>query len=397
MTGRTLHLALDGVRVVDLSRLLPGPFATMLLGDMGAEVSKIEAPQGGDYARWYQPFVGQMGAMFASINRNKRSGALDLKTQGGLEALRALLSSADVLVESFRPGVLDRMGLGRQALAQDFPDLILCSISGYGQTGPLALEAGHDANYLARAGVLGATGTPEGRAILPGFQLADVGGGALYATSAVLAALFARSRGRQAAHLDISMTEGALSFMLPTLARISAGHVFRGPACDMLDGGVPCYSIYETADGGHMALGALEPKFWAAFCDAVGWQDRHGDGLLMGDKARAVQADLAALFKGRTRGEWAALLADVDCCCEPVRRPEEVLDDPLFKARDVFFSLQTPSASLVQTATPLTPADRSGFRPPPHLGEHTREVLAEVGYDAARLDALIASGGAAGR
>jgi crotonobetainyl-CoA:carnitine CoA-transferase CaiB-like acyl-CoA transferase len=366
----------------------------MLLADMGADVVKIEDPFKGDYARFYQPFVGSMGAMFAGINRNKRSVALNLKAPAGLSALRKLLEGADVLLESFRPGVLARLGLGFDVLARDFPSLIVCSISGFGQTGPLAKEAGHDVTYLARAGVLATNGVDKGPLVIPGFQLADVAGGALYATSAVLAALFKRERGGEAAHIDVSMTEGALSFNLPLLARLSAGKTFEGPATDLLDGGIPCYRIYETSDGGFMALGALEPKFWMAFCQAAGCEELLGDGLVMGSRAREAQDKLSVIFKSRTRDEWAALLEGVDCCCEPVRRPDEVLDDPLFTSRDVFFTLDAPSETLVQTATPLTPADRSTFTPPPKLGEHTREVLAEVGVPLDEIENLVSSGNA---
>ena len=182
--------------------------------------------------------------------------------------------------------------------------------------------------------------------------------------------------------------------MLPLIARLSAGTTFGGPARDLLDGGIACYRIYETSDGGFMALGALEPKFWMAFCQAAGFEEHLGDGLLMGDRARAVQEKLAAVFKTRTRDEWTELLKDVDCCCEPVRRPDEVLDDPLFKDRDVFFTLDAPSEALVHTATPLTPADRSGFTPPPTLGQHTREVLTAAGLSAEDVEALVASGAA---
>ncbi len=389
-----LGKALEGVRVVDLSRLLPGPFATMLLGDMGAEVIKVEAPRGGDYARYYQPFVGPMGAFFASINRNKRSVALDLKDPQALGALEALLSKADVLVESFRPGVLERLGLGPERLKRDFPSLVCCSISGFGQSGPMAKEAGHDITYLARAGVLATVGTKDGALVTPGFQLADIAGGSLYAVSAILAALLARHRTGQGAHLDISMTDGALSFLIPTLGVGAAGQPFAGPAQGMLDGGVPCYGVYETSDGHHMALGALEPKFWVAFCQAVGWEHRASDGLTSGDKGRQIQQELAELFASRTRQQWTELLDGVDCCCEPVRRPQETLDDPLFAHRDIFFTLETPGGSFLQTATPLTPSDRSAFIPPPLLGEHTREVLTQAGIGQDVLDALLSRGAA---
>ncbi len=389
---------LAGVRVLDLTRLLPGPFATLLLGDMGADVIKVEATAGGDYARYGQPVVGEYGAFFASINRNKRSVALDLKNPGGAAALRALLGGADVLIESFRPGVMERLGFGPDALAEAFPDLIVCSISGYGQTGPARKEAGHDNGYLARAGVLDGIGTAGGTRVLAGIQVADIAGGAMYAATAVCAALFGRERStaaRRGCWIDVSMTDGALSFLLPALTMIAHGHSYGGPAGEMLNGGIPCYAIYETKDGKHMALGALEPKFWFAFCAAAGVEDLASDAYATGEDGARINARLAELFMTRTRDEWTALLEPADCCCVPVKSPEEVIDDPLFQERGLFFEIESAAGPIFQTATPLTPANRDGFTAPPLLGEHTRALLLEAGLETGVIDELFASGGAA--
>ena len=384
-----LNRPLDGVRVVDLTRLLPGPFATLILADLGADVVKVEDPRGGDPVRWFQPMLGPMGAIFASINRNKRSIALDLKGDEGGALLADLLATADVLLESFRPGVLARLGFPDERLSREFPRLIVCSISGYGQTGPAVADAGHDLTYIARAGVLHPTGTRDGRPVIPGFQLADLAGGALYAVAGVLSALLQRDRGRGAARIDVSMAEGALTFLLPGLAALSAGAAYAGPGAEMLTGALPCYQVYGTKDGRHMALGALEPKFWERFCDAAGLRHLRNDGHAGGERAQAVQDEVAARFRERTQAEWYALLADVDCCCVPVARPDEVDADPLFLERDVFFPIEHPGVGPVRhVATPLTPADRSGFRPPPTLGEHTAELLAELGRAEATIAAL---------
>lgn len=391
--NRLLGRPLRGFRVVDLTRLLPGPFATLLLGDLGADVVKIEDPRAGDGARYYQPFLGQMGSLFAGVNRNKRSLAVDLKAPEGTAVLEALLRNADVLIESFRPGVLDRLGFDEARLAGDYPRLVVCSISGYGQTGPAAQEAGHDLNYIARAGLLHATGTRDGRLAIPGFQVADLAGGALYAVAGVLAALLGRERGGAACRLDISMTEGALSFFIPGLAALAAGARYRGPAGEILTGGVPCYQVYETADGQHLAVGALEPKFWKALCAVVGLETAHGHGVLFGPEGELVERDLRERLARRTLAEWMDRLEGVDACCVPVRRPDEVRDDPLFRARDLFFPIDHPGVgSVTHLATPLTPPDRGEFRPPPLLGEHTVELLTELGWRRDDIEAMLSRG-----
>lgn len=386
---------LAGVRVVDLTRLLPGPFCTMLLADLGADVIKVEDTGGGDYCRWFPPNYGEgpdsIGGFFAGINRGKRGVSLDLKRPEGREALLALVATADVLIESFRPGVMERLGLGPDALRASNPGLVYCAISGFGQTGPYSHRAGHDLQYVALGGALDQTAPSGGAPHPPGFQLADVAGGALYATIGILGALFHKQRTGEGAALDISMTEGALSLLAPTLGRMGAGADPPRRGNDQLTGGLPCYRVYETSDGGFMALGALEPKFWAAFCAAVERPEWMHQGHSYDSP---VVAEVAELFRGRTRAEWQAFFATIDVCCEPVLSPSEVLEAELHRAREVFFKLGVPGRpSTLQTATPITPsAGRNALRPPPQIGEHTVEVLREAGVGQDTIDALLRDG-----
>ncbi len=317
---------LRGVRVLDLSRLLPGPYLTRVLADLGAEVIKIEAPDGGDMLRWLPPSAGAHGAAFAALNYGKRSLALDLKLQEGREVFLALLDKADVVVESFRPGVLERLELSYSRLCERQPALIMVSLSGYGATGPLATAPGHDLGYVARAGLLELFGPVGATPAVPGVQLADVAGGGLTAAVGLLSALLERQRTGKGAHLEVSMTRGATAFLAMELARRSAGlREERGGGT--LTGGLPCYRLYETKDGRFMALAALEPKFFAAFCQRAGCEQLSGAGLTTGEEGEAVVGELSRLFRTRTQAEWTALVAGSDACCEPVRTPEEAARD----------------------------------------------------------------------
>src|SRR5687768_4309328 len=255
--------ALRGIRVLDLSRLLPGPFLTMVLADMGADVVKIEDPKLGDYLRAFPPGKGGMSGRFLAINRGKRSLALDLKSAPARDAFLKMVDMADVVVESFRPGVMDKLGIGYAELAARNPKIIVCSISGFGQTGPYALRAGHDLNYIALAGVLGMTGPAGGPPQMPGVQIADLAGGALWGATAILGALVGRDRNGKGAHLDISMTEGSLALLAAELGNFFCGaKPTRGT--EMLNGAAACYGVYRTKDDRYLAVGALEPKFWIA-------------------------------------------------------------------------------------------------------------------------------------
>ena len=387
-----------GVRVVDLTRLLPGPFATMLLADLGAEVVKVEAPMGGDYARWTPPIVesvdGGYGAFFESVNRGKKSIGLDLKSEGGREIARALIRSADVLVESFRPGVMERLGLGTEALVELNPNLIVCSISSFGQTGPLRLRAGHDINFLARSGALGIAGPADTAPGIPAVQVGDLAGGALYAAFAIAAALFRRERGGGGATIDLSMTEGVLSLMGPVISTYGATGKAPARGGDTLTGGLPCYRIYETSDGGHIAVGALEPKFWMQVVNALGYPEWAADGLVMGKAADEAIERIQGAFRTKTLAEWTAVFDQIDACTEPVKTLEDVVSDELFRARGAI--LRTGEGRLHAVPPSSRGVDVLG-RVPPLLGEHTRALATELSLPAGLLDDALASGAAVDR
>ncbi len=379
---------LAGVRVLDLTRLLPGPFASLVLADMGASVDKVEDPGGGDYLRHMPPQTGGESSIFLALNRNKRSMVLDLKKPAAQAALLDMLPSYDVLLEQFRPGVLDRLGLPWEKLAAKNPRLVGCAITGYGQDGPLAKRAGHDLNYLARAGVLGFQGPAGQPPAVPGFQLADVSGG-LYAVIGVLGALRERDRTGKGSFVDVSMLESAMGFAISGFGTLFGG-VTPARGAEPLAGGIAPYRTYETKDAKYMSLGALEPKFWLAFCAANGLEGEMG-ALMPGPHQPELQAKIEAIFRSRTRAEWEAFAAGLDVCLEPVLEPAEVLDDAHARARGLFFELDGPHGKTRQLRLPVTPKDKA-HTPAPRQGEHTEIVLRDAGFDDARIAALRSEG-----
>jgi len=381
---------LAGIRVLDLTRQFPGPLATMMLGDLGADVVKIEQPPGGDMMRHLPPLVEGVGAGFLALNRSKRSLAIDLKHPRGRALFLRLAGRADLVLEGFRPGVMERLGIGYQELRARRPDVILCSISGYGQDGPDRERAGHDIDYCARTGVLGATGDRGAPPTMPGVQVGDVAGGTWQAMAAVFAALYHRARTGRGQWLDVSMTDGVLTTTLLALQEPLAGGEMppRGEA--PLTGGLPGYGVFETADGRHLAVGALEPHFFDAMCEALGLPELKGHGMSLGEQARGVHTKLEEAFRGRTRDEWMQVFSRVDACVEPVREGREVFDDPQLTSRGMFFSMQHPQAGTIrQVATPLRlEGRRAPTLPPPALGAHTAEILSGLGLSPAEIDEL---------
>ncbi len=404
-----MSLPLEGIRVLDLSRLLPGGFCSLLLADFGAEVVKVEDTGMGDYIRWSPPFYdgphdSARSALFLSLNRNKRSIRLDLKNERGREALLRLVASYDVVLESFRPGVLDRLGVGYQRMKETNPGIVYCAISGYGKDGPKRDASGHDMNYLGLIGLLGLTGERGGAPVQSAGQIADIGGGALMAAFGILAAL--RERDGSAGHtgsgqgqiVDVSMADGALSWLAMVAATYFAdGNVPRRGELP-LAGSLVCYRPYECADG-WVSLGALEPKFWQAWCRGVGREDLVAEQFQ--PPGSAAHEQVTEIFKGRTREQWEAFAREHDCCLEPVLELDEALGSELVRARRMVVELDQPGAEapVRQLGVPVklerTPGEHDRL-PGPALGEHTEQVLAEAGYSAEEIAELLAGGGAAG-
>jgi alpha-methylacyl-CoA racemase len=410
-----VSLPLEGIRVLDLSRLLPGGFCSLLLADFGAEVLKVEDTGMGDYIRWSPPFYegaheSARSALFLSLNRNKRSIRLDLKSDGGRAALLRLVREYDVVLESFRPGVLERLGVGYEQMRAANPAIVYCAISGYGQDGPKRDASGHDTNYLGLIGLLGLTGERGGEPVQAAGQIADLGGGALMAAFGIMAALRERDgaaarAGRAATPgsgegqiVDISMADGALSWLAMVAgAYFADGNVPRRGDLP-LAGALICYRPYECADG-WVSLGALEPKFWQAWCRGVGREE-----LIAAQFERPgspAHARVQEIFRARSRADWEAFASEHDCCLEPVLELDEALDSELVRAREMVVEIEQPGAErpVRQLGVPVklarTPAEHARL-PGPTLGEHTEEVLLAAGYTHAEVAELLASGAVAG-
>jgi alpha-methylacyl-CoA racemase len=398
-----MSLPLEGLKVLDLTRLLPGGFCSLLLADFGADVVKVEDTAAGDYIRWAPPYYegaeeSARSALFLSLNRGKRSIRVDLKSPAGKEVLLHLARTADVLLESFRPGVLDRLGVGYERLRQVNPGLVYCAITGYGQDGPGRDRSGHDLNYLGLNGILGLSGEADGPPTSSAAQIADVGGGALMAAVGIMVALRERERSGEGQLVDCSMFDGSLSFLAMLAAELLAGGPVPRRGGLRLAGGIVCYRPYACADG-YVTLGALEPKFWAGFCLGVGREDLLEHAFdPPGSEAHGA---VCAIFAQRTREQWRAFAAEHDCCLEPVMDLDEVLESDLVGAREMVVELDQPGTdrSVRLLGVPLklsrTPGNPSRA-PGPGLGEHTREVLGEAGYTSPEIDALLECGAVAG-
>lgn len=368
---------LQSIRVLDLSRLLPGPFCTMLLADFGAEVIKIEAPELGDYARHYEPKIDENSVMFHSLNRNKKSVTLDLKTDEGKDQFLQMVGKADVVVESFRPGVMKRLGLDFPVLEKINPRLIYCAISGYGQTGPYAEMPGHDINYISYAGLLELMGEKDGKPIVPAVQVADLAGGAYPAVTGILLALLEREKSGKGQFIDISMMDGVISLLQSTLPNYLMKNIPSKRGEQMLSGGLACYEVYQTKDGRWLAVGALEMKFWRVFCQKIG----KPEWIALLNEPDEVQYklkhDIQTVMYTKTLAEWMDIFEDAEACVSPVLNFAELVNHPQVQARKMFEAIEQDGIPVKHIGIPIKLSRTPGKirAAAPKLGEHTEYYL----------------------
>ncbi|WP_444928804.1 CaiB/BaiF CoA transferase family protein [Microbulbifer sp. SSSA002] len=378
---------LDGLKVLDFSTLLPGPYATMLLADLGAQVLRIESPSRPDLLRGFPPMVGgnSVSAAHATINRNKRSLALDLKSPKAKEVIRRLLEQYDVVIEQFRPGVMARLGLSYEDLKQHCPDIIYCSITGYGQSGPLKQRAGHDINYLALSGLASYSGKRNSGPSLSGTQLADIAGGSHHAAMSILAAVYQRQNSGNGSYIDISMTD--CCFALNAISGANALALNTSPQLEseLLNGG-SYYDYYRTADNRYLAVGSLEPQFAERFFTQIGhreWLSR----IVQEDQQETLKEDIASVIANKTQTEWVALFQDVDACIEPVLSFAEAADSELMQSRGMVCSVDE---EIKQINTPFRFNNRKphAFKRGATLGEHNQSVLSELGFSTEEIEEI---------
>lgn len=390
-----MHGVLASLKILDFTTLLPGPFATMLLADLGADVLRVEAPDRPDLTRLTPPFDGDSSAWHAVLNRNKRSLAINLKAPGATDVIRRLVQTYDIVIEQFRPGVMDRLGVGYEVLRVVNPGLIYVALTGYGQSGPFRDRAGHDINYLALSGIASYLGRQAGGPVPLGVQVADVGAGSLLTVMGVLSAEIYRRATGQGQFVDVSMFDGAVAWNALGLAHFLASGQNPAPETQWLNGG-SFYDYYETADGSYLSVGSLEPKFWTGFCQAIGRPDLINPGFsLDAANQRWVKAEIRAVIAARTLAEWRAIFTAEDVCVEPVLTTEEMAQHPQVQARGLIVDVpRGDGTTRPQAAAPV----RFSAEPPVYrhtgapLGAHTDEALREVGYTGEEIGRMRAAG-----
>lgn len=377
------------LKMLDLSRLLPGPYCSLLLADLGMEILKVEDTEQGDYTRAMGPIRKKDSAIFLALNRNKKSIKLNLKVREGKEIFYKLIQSYDIVLESFRPGVMDRLGIGYQEMKKRNPRIILCSLSGYGQDGPYQERSGHDINYIGLGGVLEITGAKNGGPVLPGVQIADIGGGGMMAAIAILAAAVYREKTGKGQFLDISMMDSVVSWLsVHAVKYFMDGELLKRG--DMpLTGRYACYQVYPTKDSRHMSLGALEPKFWKNFCEAIRRRDLFDKQFIEGEERLRIIEEIQTLFKTKTQEEWVDFFKAVDACCEPILTFEEVFQHPQVLHRQMVMEAEHPVERKVRQLGNPIKSSLFPFEirtPSPGWGEHTTEVLKAIGFSGKEIE-----------
>jgi crotonobetainyl-CoA:carnitine CoA-transferase CaiB-like acyl-CoA transferase len=381
-----MELPLEGIRILDLSRLLPGPFATQLLADFGAEVIKVEDPLQGDYLRWREPYITngeyKESAAFLALNRNKKSIILDLKQLEGQEVFYKLAATTDVILETFRPGVVNKLKIDYESIREINPRIIYCSLTGFGQNGPYQDLPGHDLNYIGVGGMACLTGEPD-CPMLMGVPVADIGGGALNAAIAILMAIIARNKTGEGQYIDVAMLDGAMSWLAYAFSRYWATKELPIRGNDRLTGGRPGYGIYKTKDQKYIAVGALEQKFWENLCKVINRPNLIKNPQPQGPEKKEIVEILKKAFLTKTRAEWLAISKKNDVCISPAYELDELINDPQVQAREMLIAFDDDRlGTLKYLGMPFKLSQTPGqirFRAPGY-GEHTNEILRTLGY-----------------
>jgi len=381
---------LRGIRILDLTQLYPGPLATMMLADMGAEVVRLEHPSRPDNIHHLPPFIGKESAAYLTLNRSKRSLALDTAKEEGRKVFFDLVRTADLVVEQFRPGILDKIGIGYDQAVPFNPRIIYVSITGFGQDGPYRQKAGHDINYISLAGLLSQVKKGE-EMVLPGFQAADVVGGGYMSVIACMAALWHREKTGKGQRVDVSMTDSVMPMITLQLAQYW-GSQGDTEIMNPLDGSFPFYGVYECADGKHVSLGALEQKFWAGFCQMADKPEWLSLQFSMGEERRKVREEVAGLFKTKQRNEWLKLADVHDICLSSIHELGDLEMDPQLQAREMIIETEHEEGlKLKGIGIPIKFSDSKPDKPQPApiVGQDSIEILKELGYSQERIEELI--------
>ena len=386
--------ALEGIRVLDLAPLLPGSLCTQMLADLGAEVIKIEGPNGGDSLRSAPPLIGTTGSFFHIANRNKKGIRLDLKQQRGRDVFIRMTGKSDVVIENFRPGAMRQMGLGYDDLKKVNDRLVYCSLTGFGQDSPYSQSPAHDINFLGLSGILDLIGDRGGNPAVPGVQIAGAGG-SLHAAIGILAALLRREKTGTGQHIDVALLDGLTPFLGLVMSQYLTDHRLPRRGETLVGGGYAFYNVYETKDGKYITLGNVEKKYWITLCTLIGRPDLVEQQFAPSPRQDEIIEELRALFRQKTRREWVDLLDSKDTCFAPVNSLEEALQDPHIRGRGLWFKATHPvDGEIPQQAFPIKfSEDQPGWKsPPPLLGEHTLEVLREMEFSEEEIRSLKAQG-----